>query len=124
MLKFSEALNLSYNVKCLFVLDRGRGVNMKSLLKNKFMSSLQKMKWPMIVSLIILFLGFNGYFIIIFGGGLIVDEEQLILDETTIIETTEGKMIGKLYNENRIFISIEEIPDHVLDAFVAVEDTR
>lgn len=78
----------------------------------------------MIVSLIILFLGFNGYFIIIFGGGLIVDEEQLILDETTIIETTEGKMIGKLYNENRIFISIEEIPDHVLDAFVAVEDTR
>src|SRR5690625_3002682 len=83
-----------------------------------------KMKWPMIIVSIIFLLGLIGYSIILFGGKLVIDEEKLILDSTTIIETTDGKDIGRLYDENRYLVTLDQVPNHVQDAFVAIEDVR
>ncbi|ASK60851.1 penicillin-binding protein [Virgibacillus phasianinus] len=73
---------------------------------------------------IVAFLGIAGYLVIIFGGKLVVNEEDLILDATTTIETKDGKEIAELYNENRTLVSMEDIPEHVQEAFVAIEDRR
>ncbi|WP_164669557.1 transglycosylase domain-containing protein [Virgibacillus doumboii] len=85
---------------------------------------MKKVKWLFLSFVFIIVLGIIGYGIILFGGSLVVDEEDLILDATTTIETGEGEIIGELYNENRIPVSIKEIPDHVQNAFVAIEDRR
>ncbi|MFB4167106.1 transglycosylase domain-containing protein [Virgibacillus sp. JSM 102003] len=91
----------------------------------KFKSSIRKkMKWLLLSSVFILIIAIIGYTAILFGGNLVVDEEDLVLDATTTIETSDGEIIGKLYNENRIPVRLEEIPDHVKEAFVAVEDRR
>lgn len=72
----------------------------------------------------ILLAGMIGYAAILFGGKLVVNEEDLILDATTTIETADGKVIDKLYNENRSLIAIEDVPEHVQKAFIAIEDRR
>lgn len=85
---------------------------------------MKKLKWLFLSLVFVLALGAMGYAAILFGGALIVDEEDLILDATTTIETNDGTVIGKLYEENRIPISLEDIPDHVRQAFIAIEDRR
>lgn len=65
-----------------------------------------------------------GYMVIFFGGVFIVDKDKLTLDVTTTIVTKEGDTIGKLYYENRVPIEIEAIPEHVIDAYIAIEDRR
>lgn len=83
-----------------------------------------KMKWPLLMITIVFLLGLIGYFIILYGGKLVIDEEKFILDSKTSIETTEGKKIGELYHENRTLITLDQVPKHVQDAFVAIEDVR
>lgn len=85
---------------------------------------IRKLKRYFIFLISILLFCFIGYGAIWVGGSLVVDKEKLSLDGTTTIETTNGEIIGKLYNENRIYISIDEIPEHVKDAFVSIEDRR
>ncbi|WP_077325003.1 transglycosylase domain-containing protein [Virgibacillus siamensis] len=85
---------------------------------------MKKIKWLVLSFSIIIVLGLLGYAAVLFGGALVVDKEDLTLDATTTIETSDGKVIGKLYEENRIPVSIEKIPDHVQEAFVAIEDRR
>ncbi|WP_404451683.1 penicillin-binding protein [Virgibacillus necropolis] len=82
------------------------------------------MKHIVIIIALIAFLGISGYLVIIFGGKLVVNEEDLILDATTTIETKDGEVIAELYNENRTLVSIEQIPKHVQEAFIATEDRR
>ncbi|WP_337019766.1 transglycosylase domain-containing protein, partial [Oceanobacillus massiliensis] len=72
----------------------------------------------------LIIIGLLGYGAVLYGGNLVVDDEDLILDAATTIETREGEIIGKLYNENRELVSIEQIPDHLEQAFVAIEDRR
>lgn len=64
------------------------------------------------------------YTTIFFGGIFVVDKEAFVLDATTEVVTEDGDIIGQLYLENRELISIDKIPDHVLDAYVSVEDRR
>ncbi|QKY68518.1 transglycosylase domain-containing protein [Lentibacillus sp. CBA3610] len=85
---------------------------------------MKKLKWLLLSFVFVLALGAIGYGVILFGGALIVDEEGLTLDVTTTIETSDGTVIGKLYEENRIPIALEAIPEHVQEAFIAVEDRR
>src|SRR5699024_3879717 len=83
-----------------------------------------KVKW-LILSFIIMFvLGLIGYLMIIFGGKLVIDDEKLILNATTTIETNDGQTIGELYIENRHLVALDQVPDHVQNAFIAVEDVR
>ncbi len=72
----------------------------------------------------VLVLSLIGFVLILYGGGLVVDEEAFLLDSTSTIEMEDGTIIGRLYNENRDLVSIDKIPDHVKNAFIAIEDRR
>lgn len=71
-----------------------------------------------------IFLGFISYGFIVYGGKLVVSDEDLILNAKTTIETTDGQVIWELYDENRKPVEIDAIPKHVQHAFIAVEDQR
>lgn len=88
------------------------------------LSFYKKIKRIILIIISLFIIGIISYIFILYGGKLIVDEEKLVLSATTTIETNDGKVIHQLYHENRSPISIEEIPDHVQDAFIAIEDNR
>lgn len=100
-----------------------RGEQMKRKERRKKPFTL-KVKHAVIMITLLVFLGIIGYAFIIFGGKLVVNEEDLILDATTTIETEDGEEIAELYHENRTLVSIDQIPKHVQEAFVAIEDRR
>lgn len=78
-----------------------------------------------VYSLVILCLLFGlGYAFLLFGGRLVIDDKDLILNTTTIIQTKDGETIKELYEENRKPIAIEDMPPYVPNAFVAIEDQR
>ncbi|WP_099157317.1 transglycosylase domain-containing protein [Virgibacillus ndiopensis] len=99
-------------------------MNKKNNKYEKLLSIPTKVKWTLFVAGFIIFFGLIGYFIILFGGKLVVDEEDLILDAKTTIETQDGKVIASLYHEYRTPIDINNVPEHVKNAFVAIEDRR
>ncbi|QDP42109.1 PBP1A family penicillin-binding protein [Radiobacillus deserti] len=83
-----------------------------------------KWAWPLYIVGSIVVLGIIGYLFILFGGRFVVDEKDLILKEATTIETREGIVIKRIYDENRTNVSFEDIPEYVANAFVAIEDNR
>src|SRR5690625_7232674 len=83
-----------------------------------------KMKWLILILGIVLFLGLIGYLMIIYGGKLVIDDEKLILNSTTTIETSDGNTIGELYFENRYLITLDQVPEHVQNAFIARSEER
>ncbi|WP_373895651.1 transglycosylase domain-containing protein [Virgibacillus sp. CBA3643] len=84
----------------------------------------RKLKLFLITIGIMLIVGLTGFGTILIGGELIVDEEDLILDATTVIETADGEVISELYNEHRTLVSLDAIPEHVQHAFISIEDRR
>src|SRR5699024_291325 len=64
------------------------------------------------------------YTTILFGGRLIVDDEKLKVSPPTTIETADGEIIWYLYDEFRLPVKLDDIPEHVQDAFIAIEDRR
>jgi len=90
----------------------------------KYFTLSKKMKWTIYTRSSILMLGLIGFSFILFGGRLVVDEENLVLDARTTLETREGEVIGTLYNENRTLLPIDEIPEYVQQAFISIEDRR
>ncbi|MDQ0339353.1 1A family penicillin-binding protein [Caldalkalibacillus uzonensis] len=47
------------------------------------------------------------------------------IQETTTIYSADGEIIDQIYQgQNRTFVPIEELPPHLLQAFIAVEDQR
>lgn len=84
----------------------------------------KKLKWSLVSIVLLGVLALISYAFIIYFGSLVVDDDKLILDETTIIETSDGEVIAEIYNENRKSVSIDEVPDHVKDAYIAIEDRR
>ncbi len=66
----------------------------------------------------------TGYLVILYGGKFVIDDEDFLLDAVTIIETKDGTVIAELYNERRYPVQIDQIPSHVQEAFVAIEDRR
>src|SRR5699024_4093443 len=72
----------------------------------------------------IIILALLGYATILFGGKWVVDDEKMVLDATTTIETADGDVIGELYQENRVPVDLGDLPEHVKNAFLAIEDRR
>jgi len=64
------------------------------------------------------------YTTLIYGGKLFVDEKKLMITPPTTIETKDGDVIWYLYDEYRLPVTLEQIPKHVQDAFIAIEDKR
>ncbi len=77
------------------------------------------------VSILTVFIiGIIGYVCIISLGNYVIDDKKLIFNSASKIVDEQGKEISKLYLENRDIVSIEKIPLHVQQAFIAVEDAR
>ncbi|MGO4887473.1 transglycosylase domain-containing protein [Anaerobacillus sp. MEB173] len=64
------------------------------------------------------------YLSMIFAGNYVIDNKKLVMDSATSLIDKNGELITKLYIENREIITISEVPDHVKQAFVAIEDAR
>ncbi|WP_456275967.1 transglycosylase domain-containing protein [Bacillus sp. AK128] len=75
-----------------------------------------------IVSTIII--GLTGYIFILLAGNKVVDEQKLVMDSTTTLVDEQGSIISKLYIEDRDLVTIDEIPSHVQEAFISIEDAR
>ncbi|MBD1380699.1 transglycosylase domain-containing protein [Metabacillus arenae] len=65
-----------------------------------------------------------GYLLIIMLGNYVIDEKKLVLDSASTLVDEKGNVISSLFVENREPVSIDEVPEHVQEAFVAVEDKR
>ncbi|WP_058308250.1 transglycosylase domain-containing protein [Gracilibacillus massiliensis] len=87
-------------------------------------SWIKRYKWITITVSAMLLLSVLGYLFIIFGGRFIFDEKAVILPAASTVVAEDGTVIGKLYTENRDYVTIEQIPDHVEEAFIAMEDQR
>lgn len=61
---------------------------------------------------------------IVYGGKLIVNDNEIVLPATTTIVDEKGTVLWELYEEYRKPIPLDQIPDHVQQAFIAVEDRR
>ncbi|RCW50493.1 MULTISPECIES: penicillin-binding protein 1A [unclassified Halanaerobium] len=44
--------------------------------------------------------------------------------EATLIYTADGELLTKLFKENRVYVPLERIPQHLKDAIIAIEDTN
>ncbi|MFD1017775.1 transglycosylase domain-containing protein [Thalassobacillus hwangdonensis] len=99
-------------------------MSLRKQVKAKFFAGFIRHKWPLITAFSLIGLVIIGYLFILFGGRLVVDEKALVLDAATTIETEDGTIIERMYKENRTLITSEEIPEHVKDAFIAIEDSR
>ncbi|WP_245807747.1 transglycosylase domain-containing protein [Halobacillus massiliensis] len=84
----------------------------------------RKAKWIAGSFVFLTLLASIGFMIIYTGGYFVVSDEKLVLDSATTIETEDGQVIERMYTQNRTLVSIEDIPDNVKEAFVAVEDAR
>lgn len=82
--------------------------------------------WMRIIGFLgaLLVLGLIGYTIILYGGKVLIDEDKLQVSPPTTIETTDGEIIWYLYDEYRLPVELKQIPEHVQDAFIAIEDKR
>ncbi|WP_077617178.1 transglycosylase domain-containing protein [Bacillus sinesaloumensis] len=69
-------------------------------------------------------LGLFGYLLIIYAGDYVIDDKKLVMNSATKLVSKDGQFITKLYYENRDIVQIKDIPEHVQQAFIAVEDTR
>ncbi|OIJ11900.1 penicillin-binding protein [Anaerobacillus arseniciselenatis] len=69
-------------------------------------------------------LSFSIYMTVILIGNYKIDNKKLVMDATTTLVNEDGEIITKLFNENRHIVPISNVPQHVQDAFVAIEDAR
>src|SRR5699024_738946 len=84
----------------------------------------KKLKSILISFIFLIGLGLFAYISILFTGSSIVGEDAFNLNETTVLETANGTPVAELYKENRKYITINEIPEHVQQAYIAIEDRR
>ncbi|HLS36604.1 MAG TPA: PBP1A family penicillin-binding protein, partial [Bacillota bacterium] len=93
-----------------------------TITKQKFIN--RKIKWSLVALGTLIILTLLGFISLLFGGRFIVNEDNFILPATTTVETANGEVIGELFEERRYPVMIEDIPEYVQEAFIAVEDRR
>ncbi|MFZ4451871.1 transglycosylase domain-containing protein [Salibacterium aidingense] len=57
-------------------------------------------------------------------GAAAIDEKQLVMNETSTIYDENGEKLAELHKEDRDMINIEDLPEHVKQAFISIEDMR
>lgn len=73
---------------------------------------------------IVSLLSFLIYITVIFAGNYAIDNKKLVMDSATTLVDQNGEIVTKLYIENREIVQISDIPPHVQNAFIAIEDAR
>jgi penicillin-binding protein 2A len=76
------------------------------------------------VSLGTLLLAMIIYLIIILVGHYAIDNQKLVMNTTTSLVDQNGEEVMQLFVENREPVMLQEIPEHVQEAFISVEDAR
>lgn len=92
-------------------------VEIRSLWQSKWMRAFLIVGTAFVLALI-------AYTTILYGGKLFVDEDKLLISPPTTIETTDGEIVWYLYDEFRLPVALDSIPEHVQEAFIAIEDRR
>src|SRR5699024_1367405 len=87
-------------------------------------SSISTVKYIVLSLGIAIVLALIAYTTILYGGKLIADEDKLMISPPTTIETEEGEIIWYLYDQYRLPVDLEQVPEHVQDSFLAIEDKR
>ncbi len=93
-------------------------------MKGEVSSMKKKLLFTSVAVVLTVLLSFVGYLLILFAGDYVIDEKMLVMNSATKLVDEEGNLITKLYLENRDLVTIDDVPDYVQNAFVAVEDTR
>src|SRR5699024_4396379 len=107
--------------KKLVKIDRAQRKKAEKVEGKKFSLSLKHF----LVSIGVVFvLALIAYTTILYGGKLFVDENKLVITPPTTVETEDGEILWYLYDEYRLPVDLEQMPDHVKEAFIAVEDKR
>lgn len=72
------------------------------------------------------FLAIVGYLLIILQGERLLNQniDQLQMPEATIIYDEQGNEISRLFDENREMVKLQDMPELLVEAFVATEDKR
>jgi len=70
--------------------------------------------------------GVGGYFWYLWSSNLpyVGSAREYRPPEVSTIFSQDGQMIGRFWKERRIVISLDQMPDHLIKAFVAAEDSR
>ena len=89
-----------------------------------YKSNKKKIKTGAIAVGLTFLLALIAYTVILYGGKLIVDEEDLILSSPTTIEAADGEVIWEIFDEYRLPISLDDMPEDLKTSFVAIEDKR
>jgi penicillin-binding protein 2A len=66
----------------------------------------------------------GGFIVYILVQNYHIDESKLTMREASILYDEHGNEVTRLFVENREYISLDKIPIHLLDAFIAIEDQR
>lgn len=113
--------------------EEAKKINLKKKIKNKKNNTNKKKKWKKrlkIVLLIFLSLFILGIIAMILFFNYIVsnapefNEELLYVTDPTVILDKNGNEIAKLGTEQRVTLDYDEIPEVLIDAIVATEDSR
>jgi penicillin-binding protein 1A len=79
----------------------------------------------LIISAALFFLAVDANFLWLFGKSPSVEEiGKGILPEASVIYSSDGKIIGKFFSENRTEVKYEEIPPVLINTLIATEDER
>lgn len=97
--------------------EKDEEIEIRSLWQSKWMRAFIIFGAAFVLALI-------AYTSILYGGKLFVDEDELIISPPTTIETADGEIIWYIYEEFRLPVPLESIPEHVQKAFIAIEDRR
>ena len=93
-------------------------------LKNKFKKLVKKnQKYLYIGGGVIIFLGLFFFFKYVFDG--LPNLEELENPQSHLasnVFSKDGQLIGQFFKQNRVEVSIDEIPPHVVNALIATED--
>ncbi|WP_273126533.1 transglycosylase domain-containing protein [Bacillus weihaiensis] len=84
----------------------------------------KKLLLSLVAGIATVMIGLFGYLFIILMGDYVIDEKKLVMNTASTLVDKDGQEITKLFLENRELVDIAEVPDHVQQAFVSVEDQR
>lgn len=81
-------------------------------------------KWILLVIVATIFLIMGGCSAVILAGNYAIDEDKLVMPQTSVFLDAEGNEFGQVAEEDREYVSFDEMPDYLGEAFIAVEDRR
>ncbi|WP_245575506.1 transglycosylase domain-containing protein [Alkalicoccus chagannorensis] len=85
---------------------------------------MKRITYTIIFVLLTAIAGVTTYLGVIIFGSYAIDDKELVTKESSVMVSEEGDPLTRLFTENRESVDIDDIPAHVQEAFIAVEDQR